>query len=166
MMQYPRTIRNFSSFVDGVSYAGRVTEGKLPELKLQLANHRGGGMDSSVAMDMGMEAMKAELTLAEWPPELIKMFGTRKRLTLRPGAMGEDDFTADAYVATVGGRFTAVNFADLKPGSDTPLKMMVEVDYFRMLKDGDELFEIDVRAGKRVIGDVDQLAGIRAAMGL
>lgn len=165
MMQYPRTIRNFSAFVDGVSYAGRVTEGKLPELKLQLANHRGGGMDGTLAIDMGMEAMKAELTLAEWPPELIKMFGTRKRLTLRPGAMGEDNFTADSYVGTVGGRFSVVNFADLKPGSDAPLKLTVEVDYFKMLKDGDELFEIDIQAGKRVIGGVDQLASLRAAMG-
>lgn len=63
---------------------------------MQTASHRGGGMDGSVAIDMGMEAMQAELTLAEWPPEPIKMFGTRQRMTLRPGAMGEHDFSADA----------------------------------------------------------------------
>lgn len=165
MMQYPRTIRNFNAFVDGVSYAGKVLEGKLPELKLQLANHRGAGMDAPIAIDMGMEAMKTELTLAEWPPELIKMFGTRQRMTLRPGAMGEHDFTADSYVATLGGRWTVTNFADLKPGSDAPLKLTLDVDYFRMVKDGDTLFEIDVEAGKRIIGGVDQLAGMRAAMG-
>lgn len=165
MMQYPRKIRNFNAFVDGVSYAGRVTEGQLPELKMQVANHRGGGMDGQVAVDMGMEAMQAELTLAEWPPELIKMFGTRRRMTLRPGAMGEHDFAADAYVATLGGRWSVTNFGSLKPGDDTPLKLTLEVDYFRMLKDGDELFEIDVEAGRRIIGGVDQLAGLRAAMG-
>lgn len=166
MMQYPRTIRNFGAFVDGVSYAGRVTDGKLPELKMQTASHRGAGMDAPVAVDMGMEALQAELTLAEWPPTLIKMFGTRQRLTLRPGAMGEDDFTADALVGTVGGRFTMVNFNELKAGSDVPMKLTVEVDYFRMLHNGVELFEIDVQAGKRVIGGVDQLASLRAAMGL
>ncbi|MEX0319443.1 MAG: phage major tail tube protein [Ruegeria sp.] len=164
-MQYPRTIRNFNTFIDGVSYAGRATEAKLPELNLQLANHRGGGMDAPIAIDMGMEAMKAEVTLAEWPPELVKMFGVRRRLVLRPGAMGEHDFSADSYVATIGGRWSMVNFGDLKPGSDVPMKLKLEVDYFRMLKDGDELFEIDVEAGKRVIGGVDQLAGIRASMG-
>lgn len=31
-MAYPRTIRNYNAFVDGVSYAGRVAEAKLPEL--------------------------------------------------------------------------------------------------------------------------------------
>ncbi|PID35427.1 MAG: hypothetical protein CR958_00295 [Rhodobacterales bacterium] len=99
-------------------------------------------MDGAVAVDMGMEAMQAELTLAEWPPELIKMAGTRQRLTLRPGAMGQNDYSADSYVATIGGWLSVVNFGDLKPGSDVPLKLTLEVDYFRMTKDGDELFEI------------------------
>lgn len=165
-MQYPRTIRNFNSFIDGVSYAGRVSEGKLPEMNLLLANHRGGGMDAPIAVDMGMEAMKAEVTLMEWPPELITMFGTRRRMVLRPGAMGEHDFSADSFVATLGGRWSMVNFGDLKPGSDVPLKLKLEVDYFRMLQNGNELFEIDVEAGKRVIGGVDQLADLRRAMGL
>jgi P2 family phage contractile tail tube protein len=164
-MSYPRTIRNYNCFIDGVSYIGKSTEAKLPELKLTVANHRGAGMDGLVAQDMGMEALSAEVTLAEWAPELIKMFGTRQRMTLRPGAMGQYDFSADTYVATMGGLWTVVNFADLKPGSDVPLKLSLEVDYFRMLKDGDELFEIDIEAGKRVIGGVDQLAQIRAAMG-
>ena len=165
-MQYPRTIRNFNAFVDGVSYAGRVLEGKIPEIKIQTASHRGGGMDGSVAVDMGTEAMQAEITLAEWPPELIKMVGTRQRMVLRPGAMGEDDFSADSFVATLGGRWTVVNFSDLKPGSDTPLKLTLEVDYYRLQHNGEELFEIDIQAGKRVIGGIDQLAGIRSAMGM
>lgn len=165
-MQYPRTIRNFNAFVDGVSYAGRVLEGQLPELKMTTADHRGGGMDGTIAVDMGLEKMQANITLADWIPELIKMSGTNQRMTFRPGAMGQHDFSADSYVATLGGWFSVVNFADLKPGNDAPLKLTFEVDYYRLLKDGDELFEIDIEAGKRVIGGTDQLAGIRAAMGI
>ena len=166
MMQYPRTIRNFNAFIDGVSYAGRATEGKLPELKLMTASHRGAGMDGSVAQDMGMEAMKAEVTLAEWVPDLITLTGTHKRMTFRPGAMGQEDVTADSFVCTMGGLWSATNFGDLKAGSDVPLKLTLEVDYFRMLKDGVELFEIDIQAIKRVIGGVDQLADLRKAMGM
>lgn len=165
-MDYPRKIRNFSAFIDGVGYAGRVTEGTLPELKIKTEAHRGGGMDGSVAQDMGMEALQANVTLAEWPEELIKMLGTRRSMTFRPAAMGEDDFSADTFIATMGGRWTVVNFGDLKPGNDTPLKLTLEVDYYRMIKNTEELFEIDVRAGKRVIGGVDQLAQLRAAMGV
>lgn len=165
-MQYPRTIRNFNAFIDGQSYAGRATMGKLPELKLQTAAHRGGGMDAPLAIDQGMEAMQAELTLAEWLPELITLIGTRRRMVLRPADRGEQDFSARGFVATIGGRWSVVNFADLKPGDDTPLKLTLEVDYFRMQLEGAELFEIDVEAGKRVIGGTDQLADTRRAMGL
>ena len=166
MIQYPRTIRNFNGFVDGVSYAGRMTEGKLPDLKLMLAAHRGGGMDGTVNQDMGMEAMKAEATFAEWSNELITLFGTRRRMVLRPAAMGEDDFSADEIIATMGGRWSSTNFGDLKPGSDAPLKVTLEVDYFRMVKNGTELFEIDVVSGRRVINGIDQLADMRRAMGI
>lgn len=165
-MQYPRTIRNFNAFIDGDNYAGRVLEGQLPELKFATADHRGGGMDGTVAIDMGTEKMQANITLAEWVPELIKMSGSRQRMTFRAGAMGQHDFTADSYVATLGGWFSVTNFADLKPGNDAPLKFTFEVDYYRMLKDGDALFEVDIEAGKRIIGGVDQLAGLRAAMGI
>ncbi len=166
MIDYPRTIRDFVGFVDGVGYAGRGLEAKMPELKLILANHRGGGMDGTKAMDKGMEPMQSEMTFADWPPELITKFGTYQRLTLRPGARGEDDFTADSYVTSIGGLMTAVNFGDLKPGTDVPLKLNFEVDYFRMVHNEVELFEIDIRAYKRVIGGVDQLAETRRAMGL
>lgn len=165
MIQYPRAIRNFNAFIDGVSYAGRASEAKLPELKIQVANHRGGGMDGPVPLDMGVEGMKAEATLMEWPPELIKMFGTRQRMTLRPIERGQEDFSSEAYVSTIGGLWTITNFADLKAGADVPMKLTIEADYFRMVKAGETLFEIDLLAGKRIIGGVDQLAGHRAAMG-
>lgn len=164
-MQYPRTIRNFNAFIDGVSYAGRATEAKLPELKLQTAAHRGGGMDAPTAIDMGMEAMRAEVTLAEWSADAVTLIGNRKRLVLRPVALGETDFEATSIVATIGGRWSGASFADLKPGTDTPVTLTLEADYVRMVMDGVELFEIDVLAGKRVINGTDQLKSIRAAMG-
>lgn len=165
MINYPRKIKNFAAYVDGFGYAGRATEGKFPELAITVANHRGGGMDAPSAVDMGMEAMTAELTLADWPAELIELLGTRTNMTLRAAAAG-DDFTADAYVGTLGGMWSMVNFAELKPGSDVPLKLKLEVDLFTMSVNGKELFNIDVRAGKRVINGKDQMAEIRAAMGI
>jgi len=162
---YPRTIRDFIGFVDGVGYAGIILEAKLPELKLLIANHRAGGMDAPAPQDMGMEAMQAEITSAEWTEELVTLVGTRKRLVLRPGAKGQQDFVADSYIATIGGLWSATKFADLKPGSDVPLTLSLEVDYFRLEKDGKVLVEIDVEAYKRIINGVDQLASIRQAMG-
>lgn len=165
-MQYPRKIRDFNAYIDGISYAGRATEATLPELKIETEGHRGAGMDGTVAIDMGMAPLQAMVTLAEWVVDPIKLFGTRRRMVLRPIERGEAAFEASAFIATLGGRWTVLNFGDLKPGSDVPIKLTLEVDYFRMVKDGDELFEIDVQAGRRVIGGTDQLAATRRAMGI
>ncbi|WP_282094306.1 phage major tail tube protein [Epibacterium ulvae] len=165
MMQYPRTIRDFGAHIDGFGYGGRATEAKLPELKLMLAQHRGGGMEGPVSQDMGLEALRAEVTLAEWAPALIKLFGTRKRMVLRPAAMGQEGFTADEYIFTMGGLWSVLNFADLKSGSDMPMKLSLEVDFFRCMFNGEQLFKIDLRAGVREVGEEDQRESLRRAMG-
>ena len=163
---YPRTIRNFNAFVDGVSYLGRVIKGTMPELKLKENDHRGGGMDAPIAIDMGMEKMTAELEVAEWSPELFKLFGNRKRMVLRPFAKGEHDNDVDGFVVTLGGRWSSVKTGDLKPEDDVPLTVMLSCDYYRLERNGETLIEVDVEAGKRIVGGVDQLAGVRAAMGV
>lgn len=165
-MAYPRTIRNFAVFIDGLGYFGKCSSGTLPELKLKTEAHRGAGMDGTLAVDMGMEAMTAEMVFAEWAAELIKHFGKRVRATFRAGAMGEDDFEADAYAFEIGGRVSMVGGDELKAGDGASLKLSWEVDYFRVEKDGEVLVEIDVENGKRVIGGEDQLASMRIAMGL
>jgi P2 family phage contractile tail tube protein len=163
---YPRTIRNFNAFIDGVSYFGRVAEAKMPMLQLQTEDHRGAGMDAPIAVDMGLQALSAEISFHEWVPELITLFGTKQRLVLRPGAMGENDFSADTFIATIGGRWSTMEPTNLRPSQAAPLKLITSCDYFRMEMNGSELFEIDVENGKRVIGGTDQLEGIRQAMGI
>ncbi|MCA3472294.1 MAG: phage major tail tube protein, partial [Rhodobacter sp.] len=66
----------------------------------------------------------------------------------------------------VGGLITAAETGDLKPGTDTALKLMIAVRYYRLEINGEQIVEIDLVNGKRVIGGVDQLADIRRAMGL
>lgn len=165
MIQYPRTIRNFRGFIDGESYAGLSPEAKMPEVKIQVADYRGGGMDGSTPQDMGLEAMSAEITLAEWTDQALTLIGTRKRLVLRPAAQGPDFTNADAIVATLGGLWSSLSPGDIKPGSDVPLKLGLSCDYFRMVKNGTEMFELDPANGKRVVGGVDQVAALNEAMG-
>lgn len=162
---YPKRIVNFNLFVDGNSYKGKGIDAKLPELKIKTADHLGAGMDVSVAVDVGMESLEAEFTLIEWAPELIEMFGTTQSITLRP-VDRDEEFGANAYITSLRGKFTIVNFADLKPGDDVPLKITCAVSKYKMEHKGKVLFDIDAIAGKRIIGGVDQLAAQRKAMGL
>ncbi len=165
-MAYPNTIRNYNAFLDGISYAGRVKEAKLPELALSTVDFRGGGMDGSVPIDMGQEAMTAETTLLEWSREAIVRWGRRTRLVLRAGEMGQQDFDATPLVFTIGGRVVKVVGGDLKGGEETPVTLTWGVDYYRIERAGETLVEIDVERGVRIVDGEDQLASMRAAMGV
>ncbi|WP_456386423.1 phage major tail tube protein [Profundibacter sp.] len=165
-MAYPRTIRNFNVFIDGVSYFGRATEGKIPDLKISTSAHRGAGMDAPVGIDTGMEAMSAEVTMAEWDPALLKKIGKIERFVFRPAAKSEEDFSADTYIATIGGLLVTNEFGGLKPGDPATLKLSIDVREYRFEQNGEVLFDIDIQNGKRIIGGVDQLAEMRNAMGL
>ena len=165
-MADPKQIRNFNAIVDGVSYFGRVTEGKLPDLKIMTAAFRGAGMDGPVGVDMGLEAMSSELTFAEWDPALAKLVGRVNRFVLRPVHKGEDGQDADVMIYTIGGLITTSEPGALKPGSEALLKMTVDLRSYRYEHNGEVIWDIDLEAGKRVIGGVDQLADHRRAMGI
>lgn len=165
-MAYPRIIRNFNVFVDGVSYFGKATEIKLPDVKIQTAAHRGAGMDGPVGVDMGMEGLAAELSCAEWDPTLLGKLGTVQRLVFRPAALAPDEVEATPIIGSVSGLITTQELPSVKPGEPSILKMAVDVRSYRLEIGGRAVFDIDLVAGKRVIDGVDQLASIRKAMGL
>ncbi len=165
-MAYPRTIRNYSAFLDGVGYFGKCTKATLPAVKMTTMAHRGAGMDGPLAVDMGTEAMKAAMSFMEWAPELYRQFGNRPRLTLRPAAMGERDFAADAIEFEVGGKCSGLDHDELSAGAEMKLMLDFEVDYYRIAHNGTDVVEIDIERGIRKIGGVDQMAELRTAMGL
>lgn len=165
-MSLPRTIRNFNAFVDGISYFGKATEAKLPQPKIMTEAHRGAGMDGSVGIDMGTEALAAQVSFAEHMPELITHFGSGTRLVLRPAQVSPDGIDTDTIIATIGGLVTEAGSGDLKSGTNAPLTLIWDVRYYRLEMNGVELIEIDKVAGIRRIRGVDQLANIRRAMGV
>ncbi len=165
-MSYPRHIRNFNAFVDGVSYFGRVSEGTLPNVKIQTAAHRGAGMDGPVGVDMGLEGMTADLTFDEWDPVIMGKLGRIERLVFRPAALADDETEATPIIATVSGLITANEIGGLKPGEPSKLKMLVDVRTFRLEIASAVVIDIDLPNGRRVIGGVDQLRSLRNAMGI
>lgn len=164
-MALHRSIRNFNAFVDGISYFGKATEAKLPQPKIQTEAHRGAGMEGPVGIDMGLEGMTCEITFGEWDPVLKKKLGRSERFVLRPAAMGEEDDEATTIIVTVAGLITATETGDLKPGTNSTLKLVMDVRSYKLEIDGEVVHDIDLVNAKRVIGGVDQMASLRAAMG-
>ncbi|MDA0782432.1 MAG: phage major tail tube protein [Proteobacteria bacterium] len=164
----PKILKNFNAFVDGRGYAGRVDEVVLPKLTVKTEEHRAGGMDVAIEIDMGMEKLECELTFAEYDIELFRLFGlidgNSVAITLR-GAM-QSDGDAESIVINLRGSFREVDSGTWKAGDKATLKCMVAVRYYKLTMAGNAIIEIDAENMIRIINGVDEMATIRGAIGI
>lgn len=170
MAQLPRTLRNFSLFVDGTGYAGKVTEMTLPTLSIATEEYRAGGLDAPVAIDMGMEALTASFTLAEYDPEILKLFGlydqNATQLTVRGALQRNGDTDAVSMVVNLTGSVTSFDPGAMEAGSMTEASFEMQCRYYKLELANETLHEIDVENMKRIINGTDQLESLRTAMGV
>lgn len=167
-MAIPRTLKNFTLTLDGRGYVGLIAKLELPELTLQTEEYRGGGMDVPIVLDMGQEAMEASFTLSEHNADAIKLWGLTSGpvpLTAR-GALQRDGEAAVPVVVNLRGTVTGLNGGEWSPGEVTEAEYTMAVRYYRYTQGGEDLIEIDAENMVRKIGGVDQLQGIREAIGL
>jgi P2 family phage contractile tail tube protein len=163
-----KVLKNFALFVDGRGYAGRCDEVTPPKLTLKTEEHRAGGMDAPIELDMGMEKLELQGTLAEYSAEVIKLFGLTtdavKQLTLRGAIEGDDGVVP--VVINLRGAWKELDPGTWKTAGKMPLKFSVGCRYYKMTIDNDELIEIDIENMVRKIGGTDQLAAQRDALGI
>ena len=168
-IELPRVLKNMNLFVDGRGYAGRVDEIQLPKLTLKTEEHRAGGMDLPVELDLGMEKLEAQLTISDFDPELFKIFGlldvSEAQLTLR-GAIQAQGQTAQPVVVHLRGGWKELDPGTWKPGDKSTLTVMVAARYYKLVINEEELVEIDAVNLVRKVGGVDQMEAIRTAIGL
>ena len=162
-------LKNYNLFVDGRGYAGNVEELQLPNLALKIEDFRAGGMDSSVALDMGQEKMEFSATLTGFDLDVLKMWGVStnsvKQLVVK-GALENIDGTVVALSAFIGGTIRSLELGAFKAGEKSTLKLTVDVRTYRYEQDGQEIHNIDIENYVRIINGTDQLKAKRAALGL
>lgn len=165
-MNFPRHIRDFNAFLDGFGYLGIAQKATLPAVKINTAQFRGAGMEGPRAVDMGLDAMTADITFAEYVPRLFDLLGTIVTFTLRPGERSREDGESRPYIFTMDGLITAPSFDGLESGKESMMKVHMEVDRLRVSVDGVAKWDLSNSPGApRIVNGIDQLAGIRAAMG-
>lgn len=168
-IELPRVLKNMNLFVDGRGYAGRVDEIQLPKLTLKTEEHRAGGMDLPVELDLGMEKLEAELTISDHDPEIFKLFGlldnTATQITIR-GAIQAQGNPAKPVVVNLRGGWKELDAGTWKPGDKSTLKVRVAASYYKLTIDDEELIEIDAINLVRKVGGADQMEAIRAAIGV
>ncbi len=170
MATLPKVLKNFNLFINSSSYAGLVEELTLPKLTIKTQEHRAGGMDAPVELDMGMNKLECNFTLSEYEPEVLKLFGIRNgaktRITMR-GALDADDHTqVTSVVITLEGAWREVDFGNWKAGEKTSLKVAMALRFYKLEIGDAEMVKIDVDNMERVIDGEDKLESMRSALGL
>ena len=164
----PKKLKNYVAFVDGHGYAGLVKELTLPKLTLKTEEYRAGGMDIPVEIEMGMEKLEADMTLAQYDKNIIGLWGKTSRepvsMTVR-GAQSDGNST-EAVVINLRGIFRELDQGAWKVGEESTMKVSVAVSYYKLSLDGSTLVEIDAENMRRIINGVDQLEGQRRALGI
>jgi len=167
-MAIPKIIKNFNLLVDGQGFAGLCDEVTLPDLAINAIEHRAGGMDAPVSLDMGMELMELSFMLAEHSPVVFRQFGlinqNAVQCTFR--AAQANDTEVVPYVIHTRGMYVNNNLGTIQNTDKAPLEATMHLRYFRMILDGEDLIEIDVDNMIRVVNGVDQLEAQRAALNI
>lgn len=165
----PNTLKNFNLFVDGRGYAGVVDEITPPKLSIKTDEHRAGGMDVPVELDMGMEAMTMDFTLSQYDADVLKNFGVNNGATLpmtMRGALQAEGGAVIPVIINARGMIKMVDDGTWKAGEKTQLKITAALRYYKRTIGGAVLHEIDVENMTRVINGVDQMADLRNAIGI
>jgi P2 family phage contractile tail tube protein len=165
----PETLANMNLFVDGISFQGDVPSLTLPKLTLKTEEHRVGGMDVPVELDMGMEKQEAGFTTTGVRRESLKMFGLADGTGFNGvfrGAFKGLKGKVTPVIVTLRGLLKEVDMGDWKSGDKAEIKHSVGLTYYKLEVDGRLIYEIDALGMKRVIDGIDQLAAQRAALGL
>ncbi|MFS1287472.1 phage major tail tube protein [Pseudomonas piscis] len=169
MAMIPETLANMNLFVDGISFQGDVPSLTLPKLTLKTEEHRVGGMDLPVELDMGMEKQEAGFTTTGVRRESLRMFGLADGTAFNGvfrGAFKGLKGKTTAVIVTLRGMLKEVDMGDWKAGDKAEIKHNVALTYYKLEVDGRLIYEIDALGMKRVINGVDQLAAQRSALGL
>ena len=162
-------LRNVNLFVDGKGYAGQVMEVNLPKLTVKTEEHRDGGMDAPVEIDMGLEKLECDFSTSSIDLGLLRVWGLAPGnlvpVTFR-GALESEDGTVVPAVATVRGTVKEVDWGTWKSGEKSPLKCAMAVRYYKFELNAELVHEIDVDNMIRTVNGVDRLEQQRVALGI
>lgn len=168
MLILPRVLKNFTAFIDGRGYIGRIESAKLPELAINTEDFRGGGLDAPIENDMGMNKLEGEIVLAEYNADAVKLWGlfnANVPIVMRGAVQRQGEQTATPVVIRMIGGFKTISRDDWETGKNSKMTLAYSATSYQEVIANETVIDIDLLNSKRIIGGVDQLESIRAALG-
>ena len=161
-------LKNFNLFVDGRGLAGQIEEFTPPKLNLKMDEFRAGGMDAPLGIPMGMEKLEASFSILCYDTSVLSAWGVAAGSSTRfvaRGALESFDGTVTPIVHTMAGRIRELDYGNYKPGDKAPVKVTMELSFYRFEQGEQVIHEIDIENFSRIVDGVDVLAAQRAALG-
>lgn len=168
-MSVKDVLKNFNLFVDGRGYAGQIDEYVPPVLTLQTEDYRPGGLDSTVPIEMGLEKLETSFSLISYDIDVLTLWGIEQGNEVpfvARGALQSHDGTVKTIVHTMRGKIKQLDRGTWKAGQIIPLKVMMDLTYYKEEHSDEVIHEIDVQNMVRTINGVDALAEIRGALAI
>lgn len=168
-MALPRDNTDWHLYVEGRGYLGEASEVVSPKLTRKMEDWRGGGMEGSIAIDMGQEPMEGSFKIRGEAPELMRKWGmtTHDGLGIRlRRAVSAGGGRSDAVEEVWRGRFKEIDQGSYKSGEANEKSYSVAISYYKLTINGQVVAEIDVLNMICIVDGVDRLAERRRALGL
>jgi len=171
MPEQPVAYLNLEVYEDSVNFVG-VAKVSLPDITFKVETISGAGMlgDLEVPLIGMLENMVLGIDFLSTTDAAVKLMSPRKhQIDLR--AAEENWNVEQAEVGTWADRFVFVAMPKgIKPGGIAPSTKAdssgeFDVYYYAAYRDGEQLWEIDKRSMKCVIGGFDYMAEVRKALG-
>lgn len=162
-------LKNLNLFIDGRGQAGQIEDFNPPKLTLKMDEFRGGGMDTPIELEMGMEKLNADFSLVGYDADVLALFGLRPGASVpmvARGALESHDGTVTAVSYVMRGKIKESDPGTWKPGEKAPLKTTVALVYYKLTHGNRIIHEVDVENMIRIVDGVDVLAEQRAALGI
>lgn len=168
-MALPRNLKNMMIFNAGAAYVGDAMAFTQPKLARKLEEHRAGGMDRAVKIDMGGEPLECEFTTASPMRDVFRQYGggiTAVQLRLVGTYQNDETGGLDTIEITVRGRHEEIDPGETKVGEKTEMKVKMALAYYKLDWNGRTEIEIDAINMIEIVNGVDLMAESRAALGL
>ncbi|HEX8446265.1 MAG TPA: phage major tail tube protein [Sphingomonas sp.] len=168
-MAFPRNIKDIMIFNAGAAYVGDAMAFTPPKLVRKLEDHRSGGMDRPVKIDMGGEALECEIVTASPMRDLYAQYGgsiSGQMLRLVGTYQNDDTGELDVVEHVVRGRTEELDPGEQKVGEKTEQKTKLALAYYKMIWNGETLIEVDVINMVEIVNGIDLLEQRRNALGI
>lgn len=168
-MAADKIIKYLNLIVDGRGYAGNIEEYNAPDLAIATEEHRAGGMDGPIDIDMGVEKLTCSFVLTSYSRDVLALWGVKGgapvQLTAR-GSMESLDGTTESVLHHMQGTMISMARGTWGSAQKPSLTCTLTLRYYREVIDGRDITELDLINMVRVINGVDQLEAHRRNIGV